>query len=205
MDLGATHDLARAPGAAAWPGVYPALVVDNKDPDNLGRVMVSLPWAPDLGVEPYAAWARLATLMAGNKRGTLFIPEVNDEVLVAFQGGDPGRPIVIGALWNGRNQPPPAMDRSGRNNLKSIVTRNGVTLEFSDDTGVEALSLRTPGGNKLVLKDGPGVVTITDSNGNVVRLDSDGIALLSSKNVRIDGVEVTINATKYKLNTTKVE
>jgi len=205
MDLGATHDLARAPGTAAWPGVYPALVVDNKDPDNLGRVMVSLPWAPDLGVEPYAAWARLATLMAGNKRGTLFIPEVNDEVLVAFQGGDPGRPIVIGALWNGRNQPPPAMDRSGRNNLKSIVTRNGVTLEFSDDTGVEALSLRTPGGNKLVLKDGPGVVTITDSNGNVVRLDSDGIALLSSKNVRIDGVEVTINATKYKLNTTKVE
>ena len=205
MDLGATHDLARAPGAAAWPGVYPALVVDNKDPDNLGRVMVSLPWAPDLGVEPYAAWARLATLMAGNKRGTLFIPEVNDEVLVAFQGGDPGRPIVIGALWNGRNQPPPAMDRSGRNNLKSIITRNGVTLEFSDDTGVEALSLRTPGGNKLVLKDGPGVVTITDSNGNVVRLDSDGIALLSSKNVRIDGVEVTINATKYKLNTTKVE
>ena len=205
MDLGATHDLARAPGAAAWPGVYPALVVDNKDPDNLGRVMVSLPWAPDLGVEPYAAWARLATLMAGNKRGTLFIPEVNDEVLVAFQGGDPGRPIVIGALWNGRNQPPPAMDRSGRNNLKSIVTRNGVTLEFSDDTGVEALSLRTPGGNKLVLKDGPGVVTISDSNGNVVRLDSDGIALLSSKNVRIDGVEVTINATKYKLNTTKVE
>ena len=205
MDLGVTHDLARAPGAAAWPGVYPALVVDNKDPDNLGRVMVSLPWAPDLGVEPYAAWARLATLMAGNKRGTLFIPEVNDEVLVAFQGGDPGRPIVIGALWNGRNLPPQATDRSGHNNLKSIVTRNGVTLEFSDDTGVEALSLRTPGGNKLVLKDGPGVVTITDSNGNVVRLDSDGIALLSSKNVRIDGVEVTINATKYKLNTTKVE
>jgi uncharacterized protein involved in type VI secretion and phage assembly len=188
-----------------WPGVYPALVTDIKDPDGQGRVKVTLPLAPDPAGARYEAWARLATLMAGQNRGTWFIPEVDDEVLVAFEGGDPGRPFVIGALWNGKDKAPLSMDGAGHNNLKSIITRNGLKLEFSDSPGQEQLRLLTPGGNKLVLKDGPGVVTIEDSNGNVVRMDSEGIALRASKNVRIDGSEVAINATKIKLNAGTVE
>jgi len=191
--------------ASPWPGVYPALVTDVKDPDNQGRVKVTLPLAPDPGGARYEAWARLATLMAGRNRGTWFIPEVDDEVLVAFEGGDPGLPFVIGALWNGKDMPPQSMDGSGSNNLKSVVTRNGLVLEFNDNPGLEALTLRTPGGNKLVLKDGPGAVIIEDSNGNVVRLESQGIALLASNNVRIDGSEVAINAGKIKLTAGTVE
>ena len=77
---------------------YPALVSNIKDPDGQGRVKVKLPWSPDGLGSAYEAWARLATMMGGNNRGTWFIPDVNDEVLVVFLGGDPrfpcsGRPV----------------------------------------------------------------------------------------------------------------
>ena len=72
-----------------------------------------LPWSPDPDSGFYEAWARQATLMAGNDRGTWFIPEVDDELLVVFEAGDPSRPYVIGALWNGRDAPPETMDGAG--------------------------------------------------------------------------------------------
>src|SRR5262245_61778369 len=99
-----------------WYGVYPAQVTDIKDPDSMGRVKVKLPWSPDTGSESYEVWARIATLMAGNNRGTWFIPDAEDEVLVAFEAGNPARPYVVGALWNGQDSPPESMDGSGQNN-----------------------------------------------------------------------------------------
>ncbi|HEX7432604.1 MAG TPA: phage baseplate assembly protein V, partial [Anaerolineaceae bacterium] len=80
-------------------GVYPAVVVDNIDPQQSGRVEVQLPLLVDPVAKNYVAWARIATMMAGNQSGTWFIPDKGDEVLVAFEGGDPRRPYVIGALW----------------------------------------------------------------------------------------------------------
>ncbi|MCB0244724.1 MAG: type IV secretion protein Rhs, partial [Anaerolineae bacterium] len=108
-------------------GVYPALVADINDPDGQGRVKVRLPWLPDDG-GGFSVWARLATLMAGANRGTWFIPDVDDEVLVAFEGGDPRRPYVVGALWNGQDTPPETMDGAGNNFIKSITSRNGVKI-----------------------------------------------------------------------------
>src|SRR5512147_2546974 len=102
-----------------WYGVYPALVTDIKDPDGQGRVKVTLPWAVDTGGARFEAWARVATLMAGNNRGTWFVPDVNDEVLVAFEGGNSRKPCVVGALWNGTDSPPESMDGSG-NNYKKV-------------------------------------------------------------------------------------
>src|SRR5690606_7267207 len=102
-------------------GAYPAIVVDLVDPDQQGRVKVRLPWAPDDNGGLYEAWARLATLMAGNNRGVWFVPDLDDEVLVMFEGGDPRRPYVVGALWNGQDAPPERMDSAGDNNIKSIV------------------------------------------------------------------------------------
>ena len=107
-------------------GAYPAVVSDIKDPDNQGRVKIRLPWSPDDA--GYDLWARLATMMAGNKRGSWFIPEVGDEVLVMFEAGDPRRPYVIGMLWNGKDNPPESMDGAGKNNKKSIVSRNGIKI-----------------------------------------------------------------------------
>ena len=89
-----------------WYGVFPAVVSDIKDPDGHGRVKVTLPWSPDTGGGSYEAWARVATLMGGNNRGSWFIPDMNDEVLVVFEGGDPRRPYVIGGLWKGTTRRP---------------------------------------------------------------------------------------------------
>ena len=79
-------------------GVYSGIVIDVKDPDAQGRVKVSLPWAEGGDAGRYETWARLAVPMAGNNRGTWLIPDVDDEVLVAFVAGDPRCPIVIGSL-----------------------------------------------------------------------------------------------------------
>src|SRR5215470_6158627 len=143
-----------APGGK-WFGIYPALVSDIKDPDGTGRVKITLPWSPDTGSERYEMWARLATLMGGPNRGSWFVPDVGDEVLVAFEAGDPRRPYVLGGLWNGSDAPPVTMDGAGRNARKVLRSRNGVTLTLDDTDGHEQLKLETPGGQTLTLKDGP--------------------------------------------------
>lgn len=117
-----------------WCGVYPALASDIKDPDGAGRVKVTLPWSPDTASEKYEVWARLATMMGGNNRGTWFIPDVNDEVLVVFEAGDPRRPYVVGALWNGSDSPPDSMDGAGNNYRKVICSRNGVKVTLDIPT-----------------------------------------------------------------------
>jgi uncharacterized protein involved in type VI secretion and phage assembly len=177
-----------------WYGVHPALVSDIKDPDNQGRVKVTLPWSPDGGGGRYEAWARLATFMGGNNRGSWFVPDVNDEVLVAFEGGDPRRPYVVGALWNGSDSPPESMDGAGNNYKKVLRSRNGVKVTLDDQDGQEKLVLETPGGQKITLKDGPGAVEIVDSNGNSVKLESAGITVNASAKVTINASQVAISA-----------
>jgi uncharacterized protein involved in type VI secretion and phage assembly len=188
------------PPAARWYGVYPALVDDIKDPDGQGRVKVTLPWAPDTDGGAYAAWARLATMMAGSDRGSWFVPDPNDEVLVAFEGGDPRRPYVVGALWNGSDKPPEAMDGSGRNARKVLRSRNGVKVTLEDTDGQEKLVLETPGGQKLTLKDGPGAVEIVDSNGNSVKLESAGVTVTASAKVIVNASTAEISAGLLTVN-----
>jgi uncharacterized protein involved in type VI secretion and phage assembly len=204
MDLLASfaeHDprLARGRGGRFY-GVYAALVTDIADPDGQGRVRVQLPWSSDEGGRRYEVWARLATLMAGANRGSWFIPDVNDEVLVAFEAGDTRRPYVIGALWNGQDSPPESMDGAGRNNLKVLRSRNGVTVTLDDSSGQERLRLETPGGQQLLLKDGPGSIELQDSNGNSVKLEPAGITVNASAKVTINGSVVEISAGAVTVN-----
>jgi uncharacterized protein involved in type VI secretion and phage assembly len=177
-----------------WFGVYPAVVTDIADPDSLGRVKVMLPWAPDTAGDKYDTWARIATLMAGNNRGTWFVPDAGDEVLVAFEGGDPRRPFVLGALWNGQDKPPETMDGGGKNFKKVIRSRNGVKVTLDDKDGQEQFIAETPGGQKLVLKDGPGTIELSDSNGNSVKLEPGGITITTPASLTINASTVTVNA-----------
>jgi uncharacterized protein involved in type VI secretion and phage assembly len=183
-----------------WYGVYPALVTDIKDPDSQGRVKVSLPWSPDGGGGRYEVWARLATMMGGNNRGSWFVPDTNDEVLVAFEAGDARRPYVVGALWNGQDAPPESMDGSGNNYKKVLKSRNGVVITLDDQDGQEQLILETPGGQKITLKDGPGSVELVDSNGNSVKLESSGVTINASAKVTISGSLVDISAGTLTVN-----
>jgi uncharacterized protein involved in type VI secretion and phage assembly len=177
-----------------WYGLYPALVSDIKDPDNMGRVKVTLPWSPDTGNGRYEAWARVATLMGGNNRGSWFVPDTNDEVLIGFEAGDPRRPYVVGGLWNGTDAPPESMDGSGNNYKKVLCSRNGVKITLDDSDGRESLVLETPAGQKATFKDGPGSVEIVDSNGNSVKLESSGITVNASATVTINASTMKISA-----------
>ena len=182
-------------------GAYPALVKDVADPDGQGRVKVSLPWSPDPDGAAYEAWARLATLMAGNNRGSWFVPDVNDEVLVVFAGGDPRFPCVVGSLWNGEDAPPESMDGAGRNYLKVLRSRNGVQVTLDDHDGQEKMVLETPGGCKVTLQDGPGAITIQDSNGNSVKLETAGITVTAAAKVTVQASTVEVTAGSVAVNT----
>ena len=183
-----------------WYGVYPALVADIKDPDGQGRVKVTLPWSPDTDGARYEAWARVATLMGGNNRGSWFIPDVNDEVLIVFEGGDPRRPYVLGGLWNGSDSPPESMDGAGNNYKKILRSRNGVKITLDDSDGRESCVVETPGGQKITLKDGPGTVEIVDSNGNSVKLEASGITVNASAKVTINASTAEISAGMLTVN-----
>ena len=187
----------RIPGGLGgrWYGVYPALVSDIKDTDGLGRVKVTLPWSPDTGGSHYEAWARVATLMGGNNRGSWFIPDVNDEVLIVFEGGDPRRPYVIGGLWNGSDAPPDSMDGAGNNYRKVLRSRNGVKVTLDDQDGQEKLILETPGGQKITMQDGSGSIEVVDSNGNSIKLEASGVTVNAAANVTINaGAQVSVAA-----------
>jgi phage baseplate assembly protein V len=123
------------------------IVVDNKDPQKLSRVKVRFPSLPG---EDTSAWAPLAALGAGKQRGWYFLPELDDEVVVMFEHGDIRRPVVLGALWNGQDDPPE--QNGGSNDRRVIVSREGSKIVFDDDAGT------------ITLESGPGKVVIDTSN-----------------------------------------
>ncbi|HST50374.1 MAG TPA: phage baseplate assembly protein V [Pyrinomonadaceae bacterium] len=179
-------------------GAYPATVTDIKDPDQQGRVKVKFPWMPDDN-GGYEVWARLAVLMAGPSRGTWFIPDVSDEVLVLFEGGDARRPYVIGALWNGSDAPPETMDGAGNNYKKSIVSRRDIRITMDDTEGQEALTIKTPQ-QSIEIKDGGRSVEIKDANGNSVKLDSSGVTVTASAQVKVQASTMEVNAGMVTVN-----
>jgi uncharacterized protein involved in type VI secretion and phage assembly len=187
-----THAAPAGVGDGRWFGVHVAQVSDNQDPDGQGRVKIRLPWSPDGGTGTLELWARLATMMAGASRGTFFVPDPDDEVLVAFEGGDPDHPIVIGSLWNGQDAPPASID--ARNTVKRIRSRNGVTITLSDEDGQESLKLQTPGGQSVELHDGPGTITVQDANGNRAVMQSSGVTLTVAATLTVNAAQVQVSA-----------
>jgi uncharacterized protein involved in type VI secretion and phage assembly len=173
-------------------GVHKALVTDVRDPDERGRVKVKLIGLADAEGRPLEEWARVATLMAGRKSGTWFLPDTGNEVLVAFEAGDPRRPCVVGALWG--DDPPERMDAAGSNHRKLLRTRNGIRVTVDDQDGKETLTLETPGGQKVRLEDGPASIEIADGNGNSIRLDAGGVTVTASAKVSIVASTVAVSA-----------
>jgi uncharacterized protein involved in type VI secretion and phage assembly len=175
-------------------GVYSASVVDNRDPDGLARVLVRVSAPTD--VLAGDLWARVATMMAGRNRGTWFVPEVGDEVLVAFERGEAKEAYVIGALWNAKARPPTESPAD----VKLIRSRNGVTLRIREDRNNNALILETPGGQRITLQDNPGSVRIEDANGNSVMLSASGMTVNASATVTVNASRVELSAGLVTVN-----
>ena len=135
-------------------GFVTAEVVDNRDPRGLGRVRVRYRWQDE---PSRTLWVRVATPHAGNGCGMLFLPEPGDEVVVAFEQGDPERPCVMGSVWNGRDRAP---QQAG---VQRIVTRGGNSLHLSDEAGKETVEIHTAKGTCLIQlsNDAGGIPTIT--------------------------------------------
>ena len=139
-------------------------------------------------------WARMATFAAGPERGSWWIPDVDDEVLVAFQAGDVRHPYVVGVLWNGQDAAPEQMDGAGENNIKSFTSRNKVKITLDDTNGSEQLRLETPAGQTVVLKDGENSLEASDANGNSIKMNSSGITVTASAKVSVSAATVDISA-----------
>jgi uncharacterized protein involved in type VI secretion and phage assembly len=171
-------------------GVAPAVVRQNQDDSGMGRVKVSYPWHSQ-PQESY--WARIATPMAGKSRGSYFLPEVGDEVLVAFERGDMRFPYVLGALWNGQEQPPQT-NSDGKNDVRCIHSRKGHKLTFNDGAkGLVQLELND--GKKVAINDDG--ISIDDGKGNSIAIDSSGgsISISASSSVSIKAPQVSLQAT----------
>jgi uncharacterized protein involved in type VI secretion and phage assembly len=174
---------------ATFHGIYLGSVLDNRDPENLARVLVRI---PDLKDASNDVWARLGTMMAGRDSGTLFIPEVGDEVLVAFVQGDLRAPCVIGALWSSATPPPAVGDPPA--SVMLIRSHNGITLRMHDDKDNKSLTVETPGGQRITLQDDPGTVRIEDTHGNSVTMSPSGMKVLAAAKVEVSAGVAEISA-----------
>jgi uncharacterized protein involved in type VI secretion and phage assembly len=119
---------------------------------------------------------------------------------VIFLGGDPRNPCVIGALWNGQDAPPQTMDGAGQNNVKQLCSRNGVKITLNDTQGAESLKLETPGGQSILLHDGPGSIQMQDSNGNTLTLDTSGVTINTSAQVSVTASQAQVTAGMVTVN-----
>ena len=149
------------------------VVKDNHDPDNRGRVKVEFPWLEE---HAESDWAKVMSFMAGKERGAVFLPEVGDEVLVAFEHGDIHHPYVLGGLYNSED-PTPQPNWDGKNNIRKIKSSSGHELIFCDDDQgkKEKVEIHTKAGHTILLDDSSGSekVEIRDKTGNnLVRIDS---------------------------------
>lgn len=171
-------------------GVALALVTQNKDDEGLCRVKVSYPWH-DKPRESY--WARLAMPMGGKERGLVFIPEVGDEVVVAFEREDLRFPYVLGALWNGKDKPPLAND-DGKNDKRILKSRKKHYLLF-DDGAQGVVELLHEKGRKIVFDDNG--FAVQDEKGNVVKVDSNSGAMTieATGQLKIKAATISIQAT----------
>lgn len=168
-------------------GVVVGTVSNIQDPDKLGRVKLKL---PTLLGEAESGWARVVTPMAGDGRGVEFMPEVNDEVLVAFEHDSIDYPYVLGSLWNGKDKPPEAIDQvvsgTGKVDKRIICSRSGHTITLDDSDGGAKIS--------IVDKTGSNSFEI-DSQNNSVTIKAQGdIQLDAMGKVKIKGSDVELEA-----------
>lgn len=173
------------------PGVVAGVVKSLADPKNMGRIQVSFDWMDDA---PQSYWARVAAPMAGGERGCFFMPEANDEVLVAFDHGDVAHPYVVGYCWSGTDQPP----YSANPKKRGVITPIKHELTFDDDA--KKITLKTPGGFALTLDETGKQATLTTQSGVKLQLDdaasSVTVALPSGNQVVLgpSGLSVSVAA-----------
>lgn len=171
-----------------------AIVTNNQDPEDLGRVQLKYPWRDE---EDESYWARIAVSMAGDGYGTYFLPEVGDEVLIGFEYGDIHNPIVIGGLWSGKRKPPET-NPDGTNDIRTITSRSGHRIDFDDTDDAGVVKIETTAGHTILLDDANGAesITIEDSSGNSIKMDGakNSIDIEATQAIRLAAQTIDLSA-----------
>jgi Rhs element Vgr protein len=193
---GPQNGLAQA--AAAMPGVMVGVVTNTKDKDGLGRVKVKFPWLPKYkGADIESAWARISAPMAGNKRGMLFMPAVNDEVLVAFEHGDPNQPYVVGGLWNGKDKTPLTTDEASKDGATQqhiIKTASGHVVILDDTKNKESITIRDKTSKNLIIIDSKANSVTVKADKDILFEAKGLITLKAGKDIIFEGMNVKFTA-----------
>ena len=155
--------------------------VDPTEGPPLARVKVSYPWLSD---KVESGWARCASPMAGDGTGLFLLPEIGDEVLVAFEHGDLAKPIVLSALWNGKHLPP-ANNVTGKNYVRLLKTAAGHEIRLDDTPGKGMLSLKDMAGSEIVLK----------ADGSVAITAMTSLTLKAATTITLDAASVNVKVT----------
>lgn len=137
-----------------------AVVVDNNDPDKLGRIKVKFPW-----IDADTVWVRMMSPHAGNGHGWICVPEIDDEVLVGFEHGNPSYPVVLGALYNKDNAPSNEAGDAD-NNVKIFATKGGNQIYLGDADGSQEIKI-TQGKNSIILSMSGPKITIESDKGDI--------------------------------------
>lgn len=202
-----TYNLRPLPAGGLLPAVsglqIGIVTVLEQDPLGEDRIKVRLPLVSTV---EEGIWARIATLDAGEKRGTFFRPEIGDEVVVGFLGDDPRHPVVLG-MCHSKAKPAPEAAKD-KNHRKGYVSREGMKFIFDDEKKV--VLLETPGGNRMTLSEEDKGVVIEDQNGNKITLDDTGITIESSKDLTLKAakdinIEASANLTVKAQSSLKAE
>lgn len=191
--------LASGSGARrTMPGVAIAQVSDARDPQHQGRVKLTFPWLSD---DYVSDWARTVHAGAGKDRGCYVLPEVGDEVLVAFEQGDVRRPYVVGGLFNGVDTPKPGPvddvdGGSGAINRRSLVSRRGHRIDLLDQDGrKEGIALATGDGKHTFTLDATGSSVTLHSDGSVTIEAAKGVTVdAKSSSLTLEGGDISIKA-----------
>lgn len=167
-------------GAGQGWGIAIGLVTNTKDPEGLGRVKVKFPWLADT---EESTWARIA-----RPQGFVCLPEINDEVLVAFEHGDIHYPYVLGTLWNGRDKPPGqnVVGSDGKVNQRIIRSRSGHEIILDDSSGKERIIIRDKTRENQVVIDSAQNAMSIKARGRL-SLEANGEISIKGRNVVIDG------------------
>jgi uncharacterized protein involved in type VI secretion and phage assembly len=179
-------------------GVYVGVVLDNQDPSQLGRVLVHSPTVS--GPKSRGQWARVAVPRAGTHHGTWLVPDVGDEILLAFEAGELDRPYVIGSLWGPSHAPPEQMVAG--NPVTSIVSPAGSRLTVDDRPDRLSIRLATPGGRSVTLADDAGgSITLDDGNGGMITMTASGIEIRTSATVKVSASAIEMTAGSVRFDT----
>jgi phage baseplate assembly protein V len=179
-------------------GVTVGVVTNNQDPNKLGRVKVNFPW---LSPGDESAWARVLTPMAGKDRGAFFLPEVDDEVLVAFEHGQVEFPYVLGALWNGKDTPPET-NADGNNDKRVLKSRSGHLIRLDDNADQAKIEIIDKTGNNSVVFDASANTITIKARGGITLMSDGDITLEAKGQVVIKGQSLNVESTAQNVTVT---